>query len=265
MNPLNFNPFFQQVYPKLVKFYDLYNRHEFIEKDPISIPHLFSKEEDIEIIAFLVALITWGKRESVIKAGKRLVELLENSPHDFVLHFQESDAQNFMSFVHRTFNHEDLISILKILQKLYQSGSSLRKLFEEAVIENDEHVGKGIIKLRNYFITNGLLKRTHRFFPDIEKGSAAKRINMYLRWMVRKDDRGVDFGIWKKIKSSQLLIPLDVHTGNVAREWGLLGRKTNDFQAVLELTNHLKFIDPQDPVKFDYALFGAGIFKEQDI
>lgn len=265
MNPPNFNPFFQEVFLKLVKYYNFYNRHEFIEKDPICIPHLFSKEEDIEIMGFLVSLITWGKRENIIKAGKKMVELMENSPHDFILHFQLSDTKFFHSFVHRTFNHEDLISILKILQKLYQSGSSLRKLFEEVINENDEHVGKGIMNLRNYFINNGLLKRTYRFFPDIKKGSAAKRINMYLRWMVRKDERGVDFGIWKKIKPSQLLIPLDVHTGNVAREWGLLNRKSNDLQAVLELTSKLKLLDPNDPVKFDFALFGAGIFKEKPL
>lgn len=248
-----------------MKYYNLYNRHEFIEKDPISIPHLFSKEEDIEIVGFLVALIAWGKRENIIKAGKRLVELLERSPYDFILHFQNSDTYHFQNFVYRTFNHQDLISILKILQKLYQNGSSLRKLFEEAVKDNDMHIGKGIINLRNYFISNGLLKRTYRFFPNIEKGSAAKRINMYLRWMVRKDERKVDFGIWKNIKPSQLLIPLDIHTGNVAREWGLLKRKSNDFQSVIELTNNLKLIDPYDPVKFDFALFGAGIFNEQDI
>lgn len=265
MNPPSFSPFLQQIFPKLVRYFERYNRHEFIEKDPICIPHLFSKPEDIEIIGFLVALITWGKRESVIKAGKKMIELLENSPHDFVLHFRVSDTKGFQSFVHRTFNHEDLLSILKILQKLYQSGESLRSLFEDAINSGDEHTGKGIISLRNFFINNGLLKRTYRFFPDIEKGSAAKRINMYLRWMVRKDEKGVDLGIWKKIRSDQLLIPLDVHTAAVAREWGLLHRKSNDFKAVLELTHHLKLLDPKDPVKFDFALFGAGIFKEQDI
>lgn len=265
MNPPSFNPFFQNIFLKLTKFYNFYNRHSFIEKDPILIPHLFTNEKDIEIIGFLVALITWGKRENIIKAGKVMVNLLENSPYDFVLNFQNSDIQNFHKFVYRTFNYEDFISVLKILQKLYQSKSSLRNLFEDFVKENDEHIGKGIINLRNYFTSNGLLSRTYRFFPNIEKGSAAKRINMYLRWMVRKDDRGVDFGIWNSMKPSQLLIPLDIHTATVARDWGLLHRKTNDFQAVIELTNTLKIFDPEDPVKFDFALFGAGIYKEQAI
>jgi uncharacterized protein (TIGR02757 family) len=265
MNPPSYNPFLQQVIPKLVRFYDKYNRTAFIEKDPISIPHLFKDEKDIEIIAFLVALITWGKRENVIRSAKHLVYLLENSPYDFVLYFDSSHEKYLKNFVHRTFNGEDLISILWILKKLYKEGSSLRAIFEQAITLGDEHVGKGIISLRNYFVGNGLLKRTYRFFPDIEKGSAAKRINMFLRWMVRKDDRGVDLGIWKGIQPCQLLIPLDVHTGNVARNWGLLQRKHNDFQAVIELTRTLKLIDPQDPVKFDFALFGAGIFKEQDL
>jgi uncharacterized protein (TIGR02757 family) len=264
MNPPTFNPFFKDTLSKLIKYYDYYNRHEFIEKDPISIPHLFKNEKDIEIIGFLVALITWGKRETVIKSAKQLVFLMENHPYDFIMNFNKNSLL-LNKFVHRTFNMDDLKSILSILKILYKNGSSLRLLFENYIHPNDQHVGKGIIELRNYFIKNGLEKRTFRFFPDIEKGSAAKRINMFLRWMVRKDERGVDFGIWKGIKTSQLLIPLDVHTGRIAREWGLLKRKSNDFKAVLELTNNLKIIDPIDPIKFDYALFGAGIYKNQSL
>ncbi len=265
MNPPSFSPFLQQIIPKLIRFYNYYNRYEFIENDPIAVPHRYADPRDIEISAFLVALITWGKRQNVIKAGRKMMHFMEDAPYDFILNFKAHDLLIFQKFVYRTFNHEDLMSILKILQKLYQSNSSLRYLFEKNVLPQDEHVGNGIIAFRNYFICNDLLPRTYRFFPDIEKGSAAKRINMYLRWMVRKDDRGVDFGIWQGISPSQLLVPLDIHTATVAREWGLLQRKSNDFKAVLELTKTLKWIDNQDPVKFDFALFGAGIFKEQPL
>ena len=239
----------------------LYNRTAFVDDDPVSIPHLFSKKEDIEIAAFLTATISWGKRSSILKNAKTLMEKMDGSPHQFILHFNQSDLNTFRSFKHRTFNGSDCIFFLKSLKNIYKNHTSLEAAFSP-YIKDGVQIKDGIISARNTFFSLPHEIRQQKHFSDPAKGSAAKRLNMFLRWMVRKDKSGVDFGIWQKMQSSELLCPLDVHSGRVARKLGLLARKQDDWQAVTELTARLRKFDPLDPVKYDYALFGLGVFEK---
>ena len=237
----------------------LYNNRDFIESDPIQIPHLFQKKEDIEIIGFLVATIAWGNRKSIIKNGKRLVEIMGNSPYDFILNFTQKDSKYLSGFVHRTFNELDLNYFIIALKHIYIHHKGLEAVFSNPSKNNT--LQHSIHQFKKNFFSLPHLTRTEKHVSDPLKNSAAKRINMFLRWMVRKDANGVDFGIWKSIPTSLLSCPLDVHSGNVARKLGLLKRKQNDAKALLELDTSLRKLDPIDPVKYDFALFGLGVFE----
>lgn len=232
-----------------------YNTTTFIESDPIQLPHQFSKKEDIEIVAFLVAMIAWGKRAMIIKNGERLIDIMEHEPYQFV---QQYSPRSLPSFVHRTFNTVDLDFFFRSLQKIY-SNEGLEAAF---AANNEEYGVKGrIINFRNTFLLTEHEKRSEKHISNPSKNSAAKRLNMFLRWMVRIDNCGVDFGIWKSISPSELYIPLDVHTANTSRELGLLTRKQNDWKALEEIMHALRSLDPEDPSKYDFALFGIGAFE----
>lgn len=247
------------LYDLLESKYLQYNRIDFIEDDPIMIPHLFSKKEDVEISAFLAAVIAWGQRITIIKNAKRMLSIMDNSPHDFILNHTESDLKKTLGFVHRTFNSDDLNYFFRALQHIYKEKKGLEIEF---CTTNTQLMSERISSFKQSFFNGEHLKRSEKHLADPLKGSTAKRINMFLRWMVRSADQGVDFGIWTSIKPSELMIPLDVHTGNVGRNIGLLNRKQNDWKAVEELTEALRSFDSKDPVKYDFALFGMGVNKE---
>ena len=237
----------------------LYNNSSFIETDPIQIPHLFTLKEDIEIAGFLVATIAWGNRKSIVKNGHRLMELMGNSPYDFVMGFSHKNSELLTGFVHRTFNGDDFVYFIKALQNIYQNHNGLESIFTKN--RNEKSIQEAIHNFKKIFFELPHLPRTEKHISDPMKNSAAKRLNMFLRWMVRRDNAGVDFGIWKGISPSLLSCPLDVHSGNVARKLGLLKRKQNDAKAVIELDSSLRLLDFQDPVKYDFALFGLGVFE----
>jgi len=237
-----------------------YNQPKFIESDPIQIPHGFSKKEDIEIAGFLVATIAWGNRKSIINNGNKLMQLMDHAPLDFILNHSESDLDSLSSFVHRTFNAEDLKYFIKALQHVYRKHQGLESVFSAHAEATS--LQATIHEFKKVFFSLPHLARTEKHVSDPLKNSAAKRINMYLRWMVRPGDTGVDFGIWKSLSPSQLSCPLDVHSGNVARKLKLLKRKQNDGKALAELDASLRRMDPSDPVKYDFALFGLGVFED---
>lgn len=230
-----------------------FNRPDFIPHDPVSIPHRFRLKQDIEIAGFLAATIAWGKREMIIRNASRLMEWMDHAPYDFIRNHFPSDRKKFSVFNHRTFMGTDCEYFLRSLQSIYRKNESMEKLF------NAEDVRSGIINFRKEFFRLKHLPRTEKHVADPGRGSHAKRLNMFLRWMVRKDNKGVDFGIWKSISPSKLMIPLDIHTGSVGRELHLLTRKQDDWKAVDELTNSLREFDKEDPVKYDFALFGIGV------
>jgi len=238
--------------------HDLYNRPSFIETDPIQVPHQFSLAEDIEIAAFLSATIAWGNRKMIIQNAKKIINLLDSAPFDFITNSNSFDLEGVKSFKHRTFNGEDLTFYLRSLQNIYRNHGGLRKVFEA----NFADVKTSMIKFREVFFSINHPDRTSKHVPNVLKKSAAKRLNMFLMWMVRCDNRGVHFGLWDKIPSSMLKLPLDVHTAKIGRKLGLLKRKQNDWQAVEEITEALKKIDPDDPIKYDFALFGLGVFEK---
>ena len=242
------------------KYYQ-FNTIDFIAEDPIRIPHQFDRKEDIEISGFLAALIAWGKRSIIIRNAQRLVEMMDMEPFDFVMNASDDDMGPFANFVHRTFNSQDCIALLKSLRNVYQNHDGLEGIFSSGIKKEDSDVFNGIIHARNIIISHPEFpSRTHKHVANPAKGSSAKRINMYLRWMVRPGTAGVDFGLWKKISPSQLICPLDVHTGNVARKLEILTRKQNDWKAAIELTENLRKYDPKDPVKYDFSLFGLGVY-----
>ncbi|WP_370476681.1 TIGR02757 family protein [Tamlana flava] len=236
-----------------------YNNPKFIESDPIQVPHQFSKKEDIEIAGFLTATIAWGNRKSIITNAKRLMDLLDNAPYDFVMNHEEQDLEKLQSFVHRTFNGDDAIQFVASLKHIYTQHNGLEAVF--AKYAKNHSLQTSISKFKTIFFEMEHLPRSQKHVSDPLKNSAAKRINMMLRWFVRKDNSGVDFGIWKSLSPSQLSCPLDVHSGNVARKLGLLTRKQNDAKALMELDTSLRKLDKHDPVKYDFALFGLGIFE----
>lgn len=237
-----------------------YNHPSFLTSDPIQIPHNFTKKEDIEISAFLTATIAWGNRKSIITNAQKLMTLLEDAPYDFIMNHQKDDLARFDNFVHRTFNGEDAAYFIKSLQNLYAHHGGLETVFSAGVAGNS--MQPAISAFKNTFFTIPHPKRTTKHVSDPLKGSAAKRINMFLRWMVRDASTGVDFGIWKSISPALLSCPLDVHSGNVARKLKLLKRPQNDAKALLELDSNLRELDPLDPVKYDFALFGLGVFEQ---
>ncbi len=237
-----------------------YNNLVFIESDPISIPHMFRKKEDIEISAFLTSILSWGRRTAIIKSGKQLMSLMDNSPYDFLMNSGEIEFKRFGDFVYRTFNSDDCLFLITSLRDIYLYQNGLEAIANKAFNENNSII-EVIMGLRKAILQTPHLERSEKHLGNPEKGSAAKRICMYLRWMVRHDDKGVDFGLWKDIPQSHLMCPLDVHSGNVARSLGLLTRKQNDWKAVEELTARLRDFDSDDPVKYDFALFGIGVFE----
>ena len=236
-----------------------YNNTKFIESDPIQIPHNFSKKEDIEIAGFLTATIAWGNRKSIINNAHKMMEMLDQAPLDFVINHNENDLERLGPFKHRTFNGSDFIQFITSLKHIYTNHSGLESVFHEN--SESDSLQTAISKMKTLFFEKPHLERTRKHVSDPLNNSAAKRINMFLRWMVRRDDAGVDFGIWKSLTPSQLSCPLDVHSGNVARKLGLLSRKQNDAKALLELDTSLRELDISDPVKYDFALFGLGVFE----
>ncbi|MEZ7504394.1 TIGR02757 family protein [Flavobacterium sp. Arc2] len=236
-----------------------YNTLDFIESDPVQIPHLFTRKEDIEIAGFLSATIAWGNRTMIIKNSHRMIDLMGNAPYDFVMSHSDDDLQRLEPFVHRTFNGQDFRSFIKSLQNIYKNHNGLEAVFSKH--QEPESIQKSISEFKKTFFEIPHQYRTQKHVSDPMNGSAAKRINMYLRWMCRQDNKGVDLGIWKSIPTAVLSCPLDVHSGNVARKLGLLTRKQNDGKAVAELDAKLRILDPNDPVKYDFALFGLGVFE----
>jgi uncharacterized protein (TIGR02757 family) len=239
---------------------ELYNNLNFIESDPIQIPHLFSLKEDIEIAGFLAATIAWGNRKMIINNSKKMIDFMGNSPYDFVMSHNENQLESLDNFVHRTFNGQDFIQFIKSLQHIYTNHNGLEAVFAKNA--SKDSMQKSISEFKKIFFEINHLPRTQKHVSDPMNGSAAKRINMFLRWMVRQDTHGVDFGLWKTISMSALSCPLDVHSGNVARKLELLLRKQNDAKALSELDTNLRLLDANDPVKYDFALFGLGVFEK---
>ena len=241
--------------------YFQFNNTSFIETDPISIPHQFSKKEDIEIASLLVATIAWGQRTSIINNGNKLMRLMNDEPHDFILNFSKKDAARFEGFVHRTFNSTDCVFFLNSLKHIYTKHGGLEAAFSTDFSSKETDVKNAITNFRVLFLNTEHQSRSEKHISNPSAKSSAKRLCMFLRWMVRKDKHGVDFGIWKSIKSSQLCLPLDLHTGNVSRKLCLLNRTQNDWQAVEEITSVLRTFDKNDPIKYDFSLFGLGAFE----
>jgi uncharacterized protein (TIGR02757 family) len=237
-----------------------YNNPNFIESDPIQVPHRYSLKEDIEIAAFLTATIAWGNRKMIISNAKKMMDVMGNAPYDFVMSHQQNDLERLENFVHRTFNGTDCIAFIKGLHHLYQKHKGLEGVFTK--YQENDSLQNSITQFKTIFFEIEHQNRTTKHISDPNNGSAAKRINMFLRWMVRQDKAGVDFGIWKKINSAKLSCPLDVHSGNVARKLHLLSRKQNDSKALHELDTNLRILDRNDPVKYDFALFGLGVFEK---
>ena len=237
-----------------------YNTLDFIESDPVQIPHLFSQKEDIEIAGFLSATIAWGNRKMIIKNSHKMMDLMGNAPYDFVMSHSENDLERLETFVHRTFNGQDFASFIRSLKNIYENHNGLESVY--AKNQELKTMQNSISEFKKTFFEIPHQFRTQKHISDPLNNSAAKRINMYLRWMVRQDTKGVDLGIWKSISPASLSCPLDVHSGNVARKLGLLTRKQNDGKALAELDLKLREFDPIDPVKYDFALFGLGVFEK---
>jgi uncharacterized protein (TIGR02757 family) len=239
---------------------DVYNSLEFIQDDPIQIPHRFSLKQDVEIAGFLSATISWGNRKSIIKSAEKMLNIMGNSPYDFVMNYSENDLNSIKDkSIHRTFNGEDFAYFIKQFNKIYKEKESLENLF--LINEDESNFQHSIERFRQNFL--GIEKhRTHKHVSSPYKNSSSKRIIMFLRWMTRKDNRGVDFGIWKNIDQKFLSIPLDVHTGNISRKLGLISRTQNDWKTVEELDVVIRKFDETDPAKYDFALFGLGVTKE---
>ena len=235
-----------------------YNTDEFIESDPISIPHLFKDKKDIEVSGFLTATISWGRRVAIIKKAKQLMAIMDHAPYDFVVNYTDEDIKKLDKFVYRTFNSLDLCFFLKSLKNIYLKYGGLENLFCDS--KNSCSIKERIVRFRNIFLSLGHIKRTEKHVSNPVNGSASKRLNMFLRWMVRSDKK-VDIGIWKSIDESSLMCPLDVHCSNVGRHLGLIRRKQNNWDTVVELTDKLRSFDSQDPIKYDFALFGLGLFE----
>lgn len=255
----------------LDKKVDLYNQPSFIKDDPISIPHLFSKQQDIEIAGFFAAVFAWGNRTTIINKAKELMQLMDNAPYDFCLHHEAADLKRLTAFKHRTFNPTDLLYFVDFFKQHYSNNKSLETAFipqSQPLSLNGEGGETPVVEtalkyFHHYFFSlEHIPGRTKKHIATPERGSSCKRLNMFLRWMVRQDNKGVDFGVWKKISPSQLICPIDVHVARVAKRLNILQRKQTDWLAALELTNYLRTLDKQDPVKYDFALFGLGVMEK---
>lgn len=247
----------------LIKFLndkvELYNQPSFIKHDPVSIPHLFSKKQDIEIAGFFAAIFAWGNRTTIIQKSKELMQLMDNAPYDFCLHHTPAQLIKLSEFKHRTFNTTELLYFIEFFKQHYSKYKSL----ETAFTMHGGSVEKILTGFHQYFFSlEHVPARTKKHIATPERNSSCKRLNMYLRWMVRQDNKGVDFGIWKSISPSQLICPIDLHVARVARRFNILQRKQTDWQAALELTEYLRTLDPADPVKYDFALFGLGVMEK---
>jgi uncharacterized protein (TIGR02757 family) len=237
-----------------------FNQPVFIETDPIQVPKQFSEKENIEIAGFLTATISWGNRSAIIKNAMHLMALLDYQPYDFILHASNSEVHKLKGFVHRTFNGKDCIYFIYSLRNIYKNHGGLQSVFEKE-FQQSGNVKSALAHFYHvFFELEG--ERTRKHIANVDKGASAKRLNMYLRWMVREDRNNVDFGLWKGISASKLMLPLDVHTGNVGRKLGLLHRESNDWKAVEEITATLCKLDAADPIKYDFALFGLGVFEK---
>lgn len=254
-----------------------YNHPDFIKDDPVCIPHLFTKKQDIEIAGLFAAVFAWGNRTTIINKSKELMACMDHAPHDFCLHHSPADIKKLLHFKHRTFNATDLLYFIEFLKQHYTGFQSLENAFTKQIsppfkggddlMASGHQIGGGVelalTHFHNYFFSlEHVPPRTKKHIATPYKGSTCKRLNMYLRWMVRKDNAGVDFGIWKKIKPSELICPIDLHVARVAKRFGLLSRKQVDWQAAVELTAYLEQLDPADPVKYDFALFGLGVIEK---
>ncbi|MGN7783966.1 TIGR02757 family protein [Niabella sp. 22666] len=245
-----------------------YEKPDFIKDDPICVPHRFSKKQDIEIAGFFAAILAWGNRKSIISSCNRLLAGMDHAPYDFIRNFEEQDLKPFLGFAHRTFNATDLFHFLDFLQYHYKTSGalSLETAFSKYLKKNDSDTEPALVSFYNSFFDEDIFpdypKRTRKHIATPFKKSACKRLNMFLRWMVRSNTKGVDFGIWKTIKPSQLVCPLDVHVARVAKHFNLLQRPGNDWLAAKELTQNLKLLDAKDPVKYDFALFGLGVVEK---
>lgn len=239
---------------------DRFNHPSFIAPDPISIPHQFTAQADREIMGFWVAILAWGQRVTIIKKALDLIDRMDGAPYDFIVHHQEADRKRFLDFKHRTFQPLDTLYFLEFLQQYYRNHPSLEDAFARYLSPEAEHVGPALLGFHDLFFSlPNAPQRTRKHIATPARKSSCKRLNMFLRWMVRKDDRGVDFGCWSRISPRQLLMPLDVHVDRVARQLGLLRRKQRDWLAVLELTEAVRKFDPDDPTRYDFALFGLGV------
>jgi uncharacterized protein (TIGR02757 family) len=240
--------------------FELFNQPDFIPHDPISIPHQFSIKQDIEITGFIAATLAWGQRKTIINKCNELINLMDKAPYDFITNHQDSDLKRFLAFKHRTFNATDTLYFLEFFKDFYSKNNSLEYAFLVGLKNNDENIKSGLENFQKVFFSlEDYPIRTRKHVATPARNSSCKRINMFLRWMVRKDNKGVDFGIWDKIKTSALVCPCDVHVERVARKLGLITRPKTDWQTAVELTQNLKQLDPIDPVKYDFALFGLGV------
>jgi uncharacterized protein (TIGR02757 family) len=235
-----------------------YNNPSFIECDPISIPHGFTGLRDREISGFVTAAIAWGRRDLILRSSRILLERMDNEPYEFIRSAGEDEIARLTGFVHRTFNGSDCTYFIRGLRYIYSHYNSMEEVMLQGMSETGS-IRDGLSHLRSVFFSLPHAVRNEKHFADVRGGAAGKRLNMFLRWMVRKDNRGVDFGMWKNIDQADLFIPLDLHSGNTARRLGLLKRNMNDWKAVEELTSVLRSFDPSDPVKYDFALFGLGV------
>jgi uncharacterized protein (TIGR02757 family) len=237
-----------------------YNQVSFIKEDPICVPHAFTKKQDIEIAGFFAAVFAWGNRTTIIQKSFELMKHMDDAPHEFCIHHQEKDLKKLIDFKHRTFNATDLLYFVSFLKHHYLQYDSLESAFTLTI---EKEMEARLISFHQYFFSlEDAPTRTKKHIATPYKGSSCKRLNMFLRWMVRKDKSGVDFGIWQKIKPSELICPIDLHVARVAKRFQLLDRKQMDWQAAVELTNYLKTLDPKDPVKYDFALFGLGVMEK---
>lgn len=247
----------------LDKKVDEYNQPSFILADPICIPHLYSKKQDIEISGFFASIFAWGNRTTIINKSKELMQLMDNAPHQFCLHHSATDLRKLLSFKHRTFNPTDLLYFISFFKFHYQKNISLETAFTKWMKPTDINIEHALNGFYQYFFSlDDVPHRTMKHIASPHKKATCKRLNMYLRWMVRRDKCSVDFGIWKKINPAQLVIPLDVHVARVARHFKLINRKQTDWQTALELTDELKMLDPRDPAKYDFALFALGVLEK---
>ena len=239
---------------------EAYNRPNFIENDPVCIPHSFRQRQDIEISGFVAAVLAWGQRKTIINKCREFLSYMDNAPYDFVRFHQEADLRPFLNFKHRTFNATDALYFIEFFRHFYQQHDSLEDAFLVGINADSEHVETGLVNFqRQFFSLPEAPERTKKHVATPARKSACKRINMFLRWMVRQDDRGVDFGLWRRLHPAQLICPCDVHVDRVARRLGLITRKQTDWQTAVELTQQLRQFDPSDPVKYDFALFGLGV------